>query len=184
MSLRMMAAAAVLLVAMSTRASALFESRQLEASWCEQQSYRQTVVYIDDQRMVDGRFDWVMKISSKLAASLAPGEHVSVVRLSPQTGRSDQVWDACWPDYTADELKKKSQEWPLFSRDPVTLLKEQKEYFRRDLEAAMGVIYGGSKKAPGTQQTQASHPPVKQIIRALASDEGRFSQSRTTIRAI
>src|SRR4051812_42667796 len=151
---------AVLCTLFTSNANALFESRKLEPSWCKEQAFRQTVVYIDGQMMVDGKFDWVTKISSKLAASLAPGERVSVVRLAPQSGRSDQVWEGCWPDFTPDELKAKAQEWSLFSRDPVTSLKEQKDFFRRDLEAALGVIYSAGKKDPGASQIDASHPPV------------------------
>ncbi|MFO1025682.1 MAG: hypothetical protein U1E70_10885 [Acetobacteraceae bacterium] len=175
---------AALCTLFTSDANALFESRKLEASWCNEQAFRQTVVYIDDQMMVDGKFDWVTKISSKLAASLAPGEHVSVVRLSPQSGRSGQVWDGCWPDYAPDELKAKAQEWSIFSRDPLASLKEQKDFFRRDLEAAFGVVYSGSKKDAAAARIDATHPPTKQLIRALAADEGRFAQSRTTIRAI
>ena len=53
---------AVLCILFTSNANALFESRKLEASWCNEQALRQTVIYIDDQMMVDGKFDWVTKI--------------------------------------------------------------------------------------------------------------------------
>jgi hypothetical protein len=45
-------------------------------------------------------------------------------------------------------------------------------------------IYADAKRPASEVQIDPAHPPNKEIIRALASDEARFSQSKTTVRAV
>ena len=71
--------------------AALFGAEGLDPSFCQRPSLRQTVVYVDDMMMAEGKTDWAMKLATKLKATLAPGERVTVVRLSPGNGRSSEV---------------------------------------------------------------------------------------------
>src|SRR5271157_4778263 len=134
-------------------------------------TFRQTVVYIDDMMMSDGRTEWATKLATKLKATLAPGERVTVVRLSPASGQSNEVWSACWPGYTAAERQQLAAGTYIFSRNPLTELDDQEKFFASGLSAALGRI-------------DPAHPPTKNILRALTSDEARFSQSQNTVRAI
>jgi hypothetical protein len=88
------------LLPMPSTAASLFGSEGLDAAWCEKPNPRQTVVYIDDMMMAEGRTDWASKLSTKLRATLAPGERVTVVRLSPRSGQSKEMWAGCWPGLT------------------------------------------------------------------------------------
>ena len=67
-------------------AASLFGSDGLDPAWCRKPAPRQTVLYIDDMMMTEGRTDWATKLAGKLRATLAPGESVSVVRLLAATG--------------------------------------------------------------------------------------------------
>src|ERR1700691_2999594 len=78
----------------------LFGAPGLDPRFCSQPSFRQTVVYIDDMMMVDGHTEWATKLADKLRSTLAPGERVTVVRLSPASGQSSELWSGCWPDYS------------------------------------------------------------------------------------
>ncbi len=162
----------------------LFGSAGLDASFCKQPNDRQTVVYIDDMMMVDGKSDWATKLASKLRATLAPGERVTIVRLSPASGKSDEIWGGCWPEFTPGERQKIEKQSYLFSRSPLDGLADQKKFFMRDLDRALSAIYAAAKRPGSVAAIDPKQPPDKNIIRALAFDEGRFAQSQITIRAI
>jgi hypothetical protein len=164
--------------------AALFGSEGLDPSFCNKPALRQTVVYVDDQMMTDGRTEWATKLSTKLRATLSPGERVTVVRLSPATGQSDEVWNGCWPAYGAAERQRLASNTYVFSQSPLSALEDQQKYFMRDLSGALGAVYLRGKRPASDVVVDGAHPPAKDLLRALASDEGRFSQSQITIRAI
>ncbi|WP_428531035.1 hypothetical protein [Rhodopila sp.] len=163
---------------------ALFDNYGLDASFCQQPTLRSTVVYIDDMMMADGQSEWATKLAAKLRATLTPGERVSVVRLSPANGQSKEYWSGCWPDYPAARKATLANQTYILQQNPLDRIADQKKYFIRDLGAAVTRIYLDSKRPPQAVSIPAASPPQKQILRALASDEGRFSDSATTIRAI
>ncbi|WP_428491472.1 hypothetical protein [Rhodopila sp.] len=163
---------------------ALFDNYGLDASFCQQPTLRSTVVYIDDMMMADGQTEWATKLATKLRATLTPGERVSVVRLSPANGQSKEYWSGCWPDYPAARKAALANQTYILEQNPLDRIADQKKYFIRDLGAAVTRIYLDSKRPPQAVGISAASPPQKQILRALASDEGRFSDSATTIRAI
>jgi hypothetical protein len=163
---------------------ALFDSYGLDASYCQQPTVRTTVVYIDDMMMAEGQTEWATKLATKLRATLTPGERVSVVRLSPANGQSKEYWSGCWPDYPAARKAALANETYILQENPVDKIADQKKYFVRDLGAALTRIYLDTKRAPEAARIAADSPPQKQILRALASDEGRFADSGTTIRAM
>ena len=134
--------------------------------------------------MVEGKLDWATKLAGKLRATLAPGERLTVVRLSPGTGQSSEIWTGCWPEFTGQERGEIVKQQYLFSKSPIDSLPDQKKFFMRDLERALSTIYVASKRPASTVRIDPQQPPEKNIIRALAFDEGRFAQSKNTIRAI
>ena len=163
---------------------ALFDNYGLDTSYCQQPTVRTTVVYIDDMMMADGRTDWALKLGTKLRATLTPGERVSVVRLSPAEGQSKEYWSGCWPDYPAAKKVALAKETYILRQNPVDEIADQKKYFLRDFGAALTQIYLDAKRPADQVRIAADTPPRKQILRALASDEGRFADSAKTIRAI
>ncbi len=168
----------------SQRSWALFDSYGLDATYCEQPTVRSTVVYIDDMMMADGQTEWATKLAGKLRATLTPGERVSVVRLSPALGQSKEYWSGCWPDYPAAKRAALASQTYILQQNPVDKIADQKQYFVRDLGAALTRIYLEAKRPPEAVRIAADSAPQKQILRALASDEGRFADSASTIRAI
>jgi hypothetical protein len=164
--------------------AALFGAEGLDPAFCKKLNFRQTVVYVDDMMMTEGKTDWAMKLATKLKATLAPGERVTVVRLSPANGRSSEVWSGCWPAYSGAERQKIAGETYLLSRSPLAALEDQQKFFARDLSGALGSIYAEAKRPASLVRIDGAKPPEKDIIRALASDEGRFAQSQITIRAV
>ena len=163
---------------------ALFDNYGLDASYCQQPTVRSTVVYIDDMMMVDGQTEWATKLDVKLRATLTPGERVTVVRLSPSSGQSKEYWSGCWPDYPAAKKAELASQTYILQQNPVDKIADQKKYFVRDLGAAITRIYLDGKRPQDAVRIGAGSPPQKQILRALASDEGRFANSATVIRAI
>ncbi|MBN8926406.1 MAG: hypothetical protein BGO51_12390 [Rhodospirillales bacterium 69-11] len=165
-------------------AHALFDNYGLDPAYCAQPTVRSTVVYVDDMMMTDGQSGWATTLATKLRATLTPGERVTVVRLSPATGRSAEQWSGCWPDYPPARKATLGDGTYLFQQNPVARLEDQQKYFIRDLGAALTRIYLDAKRPAAEVRVDADHPPQKQIVRALASDEGRFANSQVTIRAI
>ena len=163
---------------------ALFDNYGLDATYCQQAAVRSTVVYIDDMMMADGQTEWATKLGVKLRATLTPGERVTVVRLSPGNGQSKEYWSGCWPDFPAAKKASLAQETYILQQNPVDRIVDQKKYFMRDFGAALTRIYLDAKRPPDEVRVTADKPAQKQILRALASDEGRFADSATTIRAI
>ena len=178
------AAAVAAALAWAHPAWALFDAEGLDPAFCQQPTVRQTVVYVDDTVMVDGQTEWAAKLTSKLRATLTPGETVAVVRLSPKTGQSKELWSGCWPQYTPEQRAKIEGQTYILSASPLTKLGDQQKYFFHDLGVALTSIYTDSKRPLAAVQFTADHAPPKQIIRALASDEGRFANSQRTVRAI
>ena len=163
---------------------ALFDNYGLDTSYCQQPTVRSTVVYIDDMMMTDNQTEWAVKLGTKLRATLTPGERVSVVRLSPADGQSKEYWSGCWPDYPAAQKQALGRETYILRQNPVDQIADQKKYFLRDFGAALTQIYIDAKRPADQVRISADNPPSKQILRALASDEGRFSDSTKTIRAM
>lgn len=163
---------------------ALFDNYGLDTSYCQQPTVRSTVVYIDDMMMADGHTDWALKLGTKLRATLTPGERVSVVRLSPADGQSKEYWSGCWPDYPAAKKAALARQTYILRQNPADAVVDQKKYFMRDLGGALTQIYMDAKRPADQVRIASDNPPHKQIIRALASDEGRFADSTKTIRAI
>jgi hypothetical protein len=166
-------------------ALALFDDNYaLDAKFCDQPTIRTTVVYIDDMLMVEGQSDWAVKLSTKLRATVTPGERVTVVRLSPASGQSKEYWSGCWPEFPAAKKAELSSGFYIFQANPANRIADQKGFFNRDFGAALTRIYLDAKRPAGELQVRGDTPPPKQLLRALASDEGRFSNSTVTIRAI
>ena len=164
--------------------AALFGPDGLDPAFCHTPSVRQTVVYVDDMMMVEGQVDWARKLAVKLRATLSPGERVTVVRLSPANGQSSEIWSACWPAYTAAQQADIARRDFLFSRNPMSGIGDQQKFFLGGMGAALTAIYQQAKRPADAVRIAAAQPPHKDIIRALASDEGRFAASRVTVRAI
>lgn len=163
---------------------ALFDNYGLDGTYCQQPTVRTTVVYIDDMMMADGQTEWATKIGTKLRATLTPGERVTVMRLSPANGQSKEYWSGCWPDYPAAKKAALASQTYILRQNPVDTIADQKKYFIRDFGAALTRIYLDSKRPSTEVRVDAASPPQKQILRAIASDEGRFADSPVTIRAI
>jgi len=160
-------------------------SAGLDPSFCKTKAVRQTVVYVDDMLMIDGKTDWAQRLVSKLKASLSPGERTTVVQLSPATGSSSEIWSACWPAFTPEQRLEVANAGPyLLKKNPLDQLEQQQVFFTRDFAAAVSKIYFATKRPAGAVSFSQDKPPQKQILRALVSDEGRFSNSAMTVRAI
>ena len=164
--------------------AALFGQDGLDPAFCKTASVRQTVLYVDDMTMTDGRTEWARKLAVKLRATLSPGERLTVVRLSPANGQSSEMWSGCWPGYTARQQADIGKQSFLFSRNPLGSLGDQQKYFLGAMGSALTTIYETAKRPPDAVRIDMASPPHKDLIRALASDEGRFAASQVTIRAI
>jgi hypothetical protein len=179
-----------MMAGIAAHAGGLFGPRELDPRWCEIASPRQTVVYLDDMLMVEGKTDWALKLGTKLKATLAAGERVTVVRLSPHQGQSQEVWTGCWPSLakggneTQDDsgLLRRFEGW--FTRDPKSVMEEQQGLFTGDFGEALTKVYVASKRPAEQVRIDPNRPPDKNLVRALASDEARFALSHLTTRAV
>ena len=181
------AAAVLAFAGFATMAAAeekLFGGGGLDPSFCDTKTVRQTVIYIDDMMMTIDQIAWATKIAGKMKATLTPGERLTVVRLSPETGLSAEMWAGCWPDFTAAQRQEIAKKDYIFSKSPLKGLDEQQNYFMAYFGTALTKIYDAAKRPADSVHFTAAKPPSKQILRALASDEGRFSTSHMTIRAV
>ena len=107
----------------------LFGSPGLDTSFCKQKTFRQTVVYVDDTSIAAGDVAWAKDLANKLKATLTPGERVTVVELSPSQGTSNELWSACWPDYTAAMKAKLAKGSYFFTSNPLNGLNRQQGFF-------------------------------------------------------
>jgi hypothetical protein len=183
---RCAAVAALAGIALSPqRATAnLFGTTGLDPAFCQLKTVRKTVVYIDDSVMIEGRTEWATKISDKLRATLTSGEPVSVVRLSPSTGQSTELWSGCWPNYTDEQRADIAKQSYIFSKSPLDGLSDQQTFFMSGFGSALTKIYLDAKRPEGDVRINVAKPPQKQLLRAIATDDGRFSNTPLTTRAI
>ncbi len=183
---RLAVALAGALALLSGRAEAqLFGSEGLDPSYCKLPTVRETVVYVDDTMMTDGQISWATSLMDKLRATLTPGELVTVVRLSPEgTGSSAEEWHGCWPALSDAERAQAAHGVYLFRANPATEIGTQQRFFARDFGGALTRIYLAAKRPEAERRIDPANPPHKDIVRALASDGGRFADASRTIRAI
>lgn len=167
-------------------AGSLLGPSHLDRSFCSLPTYRQTIVYIDDTILVNGSNSWALELNGRLRASLMPGERVTIVRLSPVTGTSHEIWSGCWPDLTAEERQEHRQSWfsTITSGSLLSQLRQQQSLFTRDINRALTEIYAKAHRLQPHTRIRVADAPKKQIIEALASDAARFSQSHKTNRVI
>lgn len=180
----MLLAAAALLLEVGPARAQLFGAQGLDPAYCKQPTLRQTVAYVDDSVMVENQTGWALRLADKLRGSLTPGERVTVVRLSPATGQSAEAWSGCWPNLSAAEQARAAGQTYFFEKNPADRIADQQRFFLRDFGAALTTIYAAARRPADAVHVDAAHPPTKQLLRALASDGGRFASSPTTIRAI
>jgi hypothetical protein len=119
-----------------------------------------------------------------LKATLQPGEKVTVVQLSPDRGQSEEIWDGCWPNLNDAQKGEIAKGTYIFTKSPIDSLGDQQKFFIQAFGAALSKIYESSKRPAQSVEFDASKSPKKQILRGLASDEGRFSNSSGTVRAV
>jgi len=155
------------------------------STFCEVSAPRQTIVYVDDSILIEGQHQWAERLYAKLVANLMPSEPVAVVRLSPGTGRAEEVWKACYPDYT-DEQKAGMKGFftNFFDKPPLKVLESQQGVFRQQLGVALGKVLSEASRPPAKVQIDPDRPPRKQLIRAIVADEARFDRTRGDIRVI
>lgn len=156
----------------------------LDPAFCNQPTFRETVIYIDDMLMIDGKTEWAQKLSSKLTGSLTPGERVSVVQLSTAVGQSKSLWSGCWPDYSSQQRTQIAKGTYILSRSPLDSLADQQRLFQGYFAQALTKIYTDNKKPASQGHFDPSSAPKKQILRALASDDSRYAQNQRNVRAI
>ncbi len=167
-------------------AGSLLGPSHLDRRYCHLPTFRQTIVYIDDSIIVNGSTSWAQELNSKLRASLMPGERVTIVRLSPVSGTSREIWSGCWPNLTASERSNHQQSWltSITSGSLASQLRDQQGLFTRDINRALTSIYVKAHRLQPHTRIQGADAPKKRIIEALASDAARYSQSDKTNRVI
>ena len=178
-------AIACLAFAVPPRAQGLLGSQnKLDESFCKKGNIRETVVYVDDTIVITNQDSWFRTLYEKLAATLVPGERTTLVELLPATGQSAERWSGCWPAYTPAETAKLAGQTAIFTTSPLEALKQQQALFARGIGVAAKAIERANPHTAEQVIVDPNDPPQKSIIRALASDEVRFSHSQVTIRAI
>lgn len=162
----------------------LFGSTGLDPSFCQQKTFRQTVVYVDTLTIQQGQTSWAVDLEGKLKATLTPGERVTVVELSPIDGTSQQIWSQCYPDYSAEKRAELAKQTFFFSSNPLNGLATQQGFFMNGFGSAITQIFTDAAAKNHTMGDDATQPQNEELIEALASDGARFSQSPETVRAI
>jgi hypothetical protein len=162
----------------------LFGSTGLDPSFCQQKTFRQTVVYVDMFTLQQGQTSWAVDLEGKLKATLTPGERVTVVELAPNNGTSQEIWSQCYPDYSPEKRAELSKQTFFFSSNPLNGLKAQQGFFMNGFGSAITQIFQDAAKNNHATIDDATQPQTDELIEALASDGARFSQSPETVRAI
>jgi hypothetical protein len=162
----------------------LFGSTGLDPSFCQQKTFRQTVVYVDKLTLQSGQTAWAVDLEGKLRATLTPGERVTVVELSPDNGTSQELWSHCYPDYSAAARAEIAKKTYFFTGNPLNGLAAQQGFFMNGFGSAITQVFEDAAKTDSGAGDEASQPRQEELIEALASDGARFSQSPGTIRAI
>ena len=152
--------------------------------FCESKSLRRTIVYIDQALMTENDVEWARRLRTKLLANLLPSEPVELIRLDPTLGQSKEIWKRCFPDYKAEQVKKLESETYIIRENPLKILKKQQEVFESEFLNALTSIYEQYKKPKVENTFSFENAPKKNIIRALMSDESRFSHRNLATRVL
>lgn len=156
----------------------------LDASYCALDPPRQTIVYLDDSIIVQGKTDWAHTLAQKLQQTLMPGERTTVVELSPLSGQSKEIWTGCWPGMARGNRSDSGLMHRFFSGDPGAAVKEQQGFFIRDFGAASTKVYRDNARPAAEVAINLDQPTKKSLIRALSSDGARYAAEHGTIRVL
>lgn len=175
---------------MASTTSAGFGGENLKISqFCDTPSPRQTLIYIDEKTLVKDQTQWAKDLISKLSVNLMPSEPVTLIKLATETGESQQLWQACYPDYSPTQRNeittKQSALIPsVFTSNPIDALPQQQAIFKSQLAGALEQLLKQSGRDLSTVQINPASPPNKQIMLALINDAPRFDPAHGAIRAI
>ena len=148
-------------------------------------SPRQTIIYIDDQILIKNESQWAKDLLSKLMANLMPSEQVTLVKLSSESGDMQEMWHACYPNYTSVEFDKiKKENNSFFGSDPTKQLQNQQAFFRKQFSDALGKLLNSAGRDIIQIKVDLKNQHKKQVIRAFSNDGARFDTSRGAIRII
>lgn len=164
--------AATLLAAPAAQA-ALFGDDSL-AAFCEGQSVRETVVYIDTRILDAEKADWARRLRNELMENLSPREPISIVALNSVEATANEVWSSCYPDLWPDEPRESGG---LFEKSTERKLEDARGTFRNRLNSALNAVFTKHK-------TEAEADAPARIARALASDTARYTRSTELSRVI
>ena len=151
--------------------------------FCNVKSFRQTLIYIDDDIIEKGDTQWALQLINKVMINLMPSESVTLIKLSSELGSTEERWKACYPDITVAELEKRKDSIgfleKLLTTDASKQLKEQKTVFKAQMTGALEKILIEKSEKKSKNSTVK-----KQIIRALENDIARFDNRNGAIRVI
>lgn len=174
---------------MTSTTSAGFGGENLKISqFCDTSSPRQTLIYIDDKTLVKDQTQWAKDLIGKLSVNLMPSEPVTLIKLATETGESQQLWQACYPDYSPTQrseiAKKQSGFASVFTGNPIDALPQQQAIFKSQLAGALEQLLKQSGRDLSAVQVNPTSPPNKQIMLALVNDAPRFDPAHGAIRVI
>lgn len=151
--------------------------------FCNVKSFRQTLIYIDDDIIEKDDTQWALQLINKVMINLMPSESVTLIKLSSELGSTEERWKACYPDITVAELEKRKDSIgfleKLLTTDASKQLKEQKTVFKAQMTGALEKIL-----IEKSEQKLKNSTVKKQIIRALENDIARFDNRNGAIRVI
>lgn len=159
------------------------------AQFCNTPSPRQTLIYIDEKILVKEQAQWAKDLLAKLSGNLMPSEPVTLIKLSAETGAAQQLWQGCYPEYSAQQRTLIANKHSgiiagVFSSNPVDALPQQKAIFQSQIGGALGQLLQQSGRDLSSVQVNPADLSNKQIILALANDSPRFDPTHGVIRAI
>ena len=140
----------------------VYESLKID-QFCNVKSFRQTLIYIDDDIIEKGDTQWALQLINKVMINLMPSESVTLIKLSSELGSTEERWKACYPDITVAELEKRKDSIgfleKLLTTDASKQLKEQKTVFKAQMTGALG------RPAAKTRTTFRHHECLRRVSR-------------------
>lgn len=163
-------------------ASGLFNNpNSILESFCEYETNRQTIIYVDQSVVSVSDEDWFRDILNRI--TYTPAERVSVRIISDSNSRSTEVWSACHPSLTSEQYSSARQRDNVFRRGIDRQLQDASSAFNNFKMTALSYALLNNTRSETPAYTLNTFPK-KSIVEALYYDSSSFRLNGMTSRII
>lgn len=140
-------------------------------TFCENETTRQTLIYIDQSLVSASDSDWFRDIQQKI--TFIPSENISYRLIDMKNSRVKEIWSTCHPSLTSEALVAERENDNIFSRGIDRKISDAASAFTQYQNQALAFALSDNNQQQKPNY-KTSDLPKKSIIEALYNDSSIY----------